>query len=81
MTIENTSYRWYLKAVQECPQRREPYFYLAKWHYQNHRHADAAAWMLLAAERTDPGVYTTRAEAWGKQFDQLKKKIMGRVKQ
>lgn len=70
--------RWFLKAMVECPDRREPFFLLAKHCYKEHRIPEATAWIDLAGLRTDRSLYTTRAEAWDAQFDLMKKKITGR---
>lgn len=74
--IDDNPPRWYLQAVVECPQRREPFVFLAKDALKRGEYADAAVWIRAAEKRTDESVYTTRRECWGKEFEGLKRKIM-----
>jgi len=63
--------RWLWKAIAEAPQRREPFYFLAKHAYDAGDPERALAMVTEAAKRTDQTIYTTRSEAWGDPFDRF----------
>jgi glycosyltransferase involved in cell wall biosynthesis len=67
-SVDSDPERWLWRSVAECPERREPFCDLARFHLNAGRGAVARAMMQLAATRDEEGIYTTQADCWGEGF-------------
>ena len=67
--------RWLWKAVAEAPQRREPFYFLARHAYDDGDYKMAFAMVTEASKRTDRSIYTTRTEAWDEPFSEFSDEI------
>lgn len=74
-TIDHHPERWFLKAIAECPERREPWALASIYHAKHSRWLLASAYYELARERTDRTIYVNRRECWGHDFGMLGKRI------
>lgn len=67
---------WLLRAVAECPERREPWVDLARMYLGEERVVEARGAFAAAERRVDPTVYAiVSASAWGDNFEELRKKL------
>lgn len=67
--------RWLWKAIATEPRRREPFVDLAMLRVNQNDVQGARAMLTEASRRTDPSIYTTRADSWGEPFDRLCKQV------
>lgn len=73
--IDTWPERWYVRAVGECPERREPWCDLARLYGREGRHDEARAALAMAAARVDQDIYQTDADCWGEGFERLTQEI------
>jgi glycosyltransferase involved in cell wall biosynthesis len=68
---------WLLRAIAECPERREPWVDLARLYLKEDRRQEAAGMVVRAERCTKEALYTTQAYAWHQPFETLKKQLFG----
>lgn len=65
---------WLWRAIAECPERREPFVYLAEMYRKQGNGASAHALITMAEHRT-AHIYLAHSQAWGDKFQKLKAQI------